>query len=733
MTTITRTTPFYFGGFDFIPFIFPTGYYFVDVQGGSGTGMQVLVSASVSGRARGFEVVSVHGLTQVSSQGFWSQTEDLNNAQFPHAGGTTGAGQSLVIKAAVRDNNGTFELYSLDISAPGLYFQVGDQVRIQKTGDPSVYAIIEITEVEKGGVNIASQRSENGSGYYDGDELYVDAADLKAEGATHVIGGNLRWTFQADTDSTDLGDTGYIETVTLSSEYRGLPYPAGTYEVALTGGTGTGAVIDFVAREGGRILETEDVRIPFTQNNNPPIEPVLFNAEGGSGKNAQITIGRNECTQVTAENFVTACAYFNTGLFADAVLTGTTGYRTGDIIEVPAEDIIAYENADFEVPVGSESLRLRVTKVTGANNFVSVADRGQGYTVGDVLTGTVEGLHVEVTVAETASGSIVDVVPNLTGSNPSESGDFYTALPKLGAGFNGNSVFVGTPSRSNSDGLLGLKTVRVTRSVTDSTTADAPDTARSPVATTETLTSSARLRTNAITGPAKELIAQEQFPVTLLGEDGGSFSTQREAYLDYLARFYKGDYYGLSISESLTPEICDGWEINSPFRYADRHDDRIMALRMDATSWSVSVDGAVMTTNAIWVGDSNGSLSVPANLRGNNQPDTSLIPSDSRIVVTGETGVVSGDYVQDVNIHIYTESQNLWEIRKVVNPGTETAYDDYRQDIGNNQTLVVYMRGSVYTAGSTIELTQSGNPPLSFNGSVVTVGATAVIDDILTP
>ena len=132
------------------------------------------------------------------------------------------------------------------------------------------------------------------------------------------------------------------------------------------------------------------------------------------------------------------------------------------------------------------------------------------------------------------------------------------------------------------------------------------------------------LNTSSYTSPPAEAgkyVLEESVPVPLLSEDVNQIEDWVSDYSEYLKRFVKGDIYGLQIAESMRPEIVADWYPGAPFRYADTANNKIMAMRMDACSWGVTQDEAIVVMNGIWNGFSSGTLVIGSNLVGNSLPD----------------------------------------------------------------------------------------------------------------
>ena len=183
---------------------------------------------------------------------------------------------------------------------------------------------------------------------------------------------------------------------------------------------------------------------------------------------------------------------------------------------------------------------------------------------------------------------------------------------------------VGPSSGKSLDALQGIITT-VKRESTTTTTLDIrPDTVNSSTTSTTEQKTIIPLDPNTYISPPSEAgkyVLEESIPVPLLSEDIDEIKGWVNDYANYLKRFVKGDTYGLQIAESMRPEIVENWYPGMPFRYADTANDVISAMRMDACSWGVTQNEALVVTNGVWNGFSSGTLQLGSNLVGNSKPD----------------------------------------------------------------------------------------------------------------
>jgi hypothetical protein len=175
----------------------------------------------------------------------------------------------------------------------------------------------------------------------------------------------------------------------------------------------------------------------------------------------------------------------------------------------------------------------------------------------------------------------------------------------------------------NIDALSGIKTVEVRLSTTISANPVSPDRTETVSTSTTDKEKLLLISTNYKTPPSQSgpYELKEQVPVPILSDNSSYIDQVVDTYSNYLLKFVKGDAYGLSVTEVLRSDIMSNWRPGMPFRYYDPRKDKILAMRMDACSWGVGVKEAVVTTSGIWIGVSNGTISIPKNLSGDSRPD----------------------------------------------------------------------------------------------------------------
>ena len=209
----------------------------------------------------------------------------------------------------------------------------------------------------------------------------------------------------------------------------------------------------------------------------------------------------------------------------------------------------------------------------------------------------------------------------------------------------------GATSGASLDAVRGIKTSVKRLSSTTVVNDLRPDSVNSP--TTQTIEQSTLLNLNTnsyITPPdaAANYELEESIPVPLLSTDAAEVEGWVADYVEYLTRFTKGDLYGLQIGESMRSEIVTGWYPGRPFRYVDNGNSKISAMRMDACSWGVTSEEAIVMMNGVWNGFSNGTLVLGDNLTGNSSPDMgTLVANPNLNGVTSASNLSQGSGYTD--------------------------------------------------------------------------------------
>jgi len=303
------------------------------------------------------------------------------------------------------------------------------------------------------------------------------------------------------------------------------------------------------------------------------------------------------------------------------------------------------------------------------------------------------------------------------------------------------------------DALQGIRT-SVRRESTTTTTLDVrPDSVNTATTSTSEQASKVIITPNGFITPPPEAgkyVIDDSVPVPLLSEDKNQIEQWVNDYTNYLVRFTRGDLYGLQIAESMRSEIVADWYPGMPFRYADTANNTISAMRMDACTWGVTPEEAIVVTNGVWIGFSSGTLNIGSNLVGNSTPDMSpglgagieaiggnpnggqnppqpqpiapLPPSPAPII---EDDLVGQSFEFVVDVSLWLEASVFTYTPDGItrpNPTDLTALA--------GMSIGPYVTGFVVETGGLLAVDGNGTIPLEYGGSIITENATIVDADL---
>jgi hypothetical protein len=297
----------------------------------------------------------------------------------------------------------------------------------------------------------------------------------------------------------------------------------------------------------------------------------------------------------------------------------------------------------------------------------------------------------------------------------------YSSMSNRGVGIGGKL-----------DALNGIKTVTIRRSYTNTTVDITPDIVNSPTTDTEEEKTIITLFTSRYTAQPEEVgpyILEEQIPVPLLFETRTEIDAAVTAYENYITRFTKGDIFGIQLAEAMRTEVATSWFPGMPFRYSDPKKDKVLALRMDATSWGVSRTESAFVTNGVWIGFSDGTVNSPSNILGNSQPDmgggttppTPITPPS----IDDETNIDSGSFAWNVDVFFGTSVEMIANGGDGVFPPPPSD-----ETVQTSQTFTVFVEGLTVGPGDLLATSTGGSIPLDLAGSLVVEDATVVDPDL---
>lgn len=112
---------------------------------------------------------------------------------------------------------------------------------------------------------------------------------------------------------------------------------------------------------------------------------------------------------------------------------------------------------------------------------------------------------------------------------------------------------------------------------------------------------------------AGPVIQEMQVPYQV---DSNTENQARELAVRF-ARYYRdlleGDSSGIRVSEAMRPELFSYYP-GMPFSFYDRQAGKLIKLRMNGTGWGVTASDALMVTDGLFVGESNGTVSLGSNV-----------------------------------------------------------------------------------------------------------------------
>ena len=308
-------------------------------------------------------------------------------------------------------------------------------------------------------------------------------------------------------------------------------------------------------------------------------------------------------------------------------------------------------------------------------------------------------------------------------------------------GNNGSGIGVGVAAL---DAYRGVVTSELRRSTSTATLDVAPDIVNSATTSTVERVTELPLFTGRYTLPPAEAgpyIMEESAPMPLLFDTEQEIQDAVDDYSSYLIRFTKGDAFGLQIGEGLREDVAQNWFPGMPFRYYDPKKGKVLALRMDATSWGVTKDESAFVTNGIWCGVSNGTVTLPQNVLGASTvtdggsidplttvPNGATAPAPPVVVppvIENETEVDNGSFVWVIKVDLMLKSTV-----EAINDNGVQPPPPAPEVVQHFQSMVAYCQGSVVQAGGLLSADATGGVPIENGGTLITAGATLVTADL---
>ena len=297
----------------------------------------------------------------------------------------------------------------------------------------------------------------------------------------------------------------------------------------------------------------------------------------------------------------------------------------------------------------------------------------------------------------------------------------YTSMASRGVGITAAPL----------DALQGIETSQRRLSTTITTLDIRPDSVNTITTnTSERRTDLILHKDTYLTPPnsAGPYVVEESMPLPLLYETEEEIQDAVGVYSNYITRFYKGDLYGLQIAEGLRSDIVTNWRPGMPFRYADNQNNKVGAYRMDSCSWGVTPSEAVVITDAVWIGDSTGTLTIGNNLVGDSRPDMGS-GTQPPAAVDGPPAIIGDNvfqsYYEEIDVHIWTDL-NMFSY------GNDGVVPPIPSDLEfvMEPTSTIFCDGTIVQAGDVLATTATGGIPLEYAGNLLVDTATVVDADL---
>jgi len=550
--------------------------------------------------------------------------------------------------------------------------------------------------------------------------LGVTALSAAPLAGTRPIPDQIELTYQVPADDVASDQTGKID-LTETESYYYLTYPAVVYERVndgtLTSITGTQTAVASTGQTsscGNTPDQPDDNGTPscnegYETKQTPLILPAWryedrqteYNGPAGQVSRVYSEV-RGPALEANQQYFADKFAYCRyTWATACQPNGGCETEGMNEIVLSYTEQLNYYGEANELVKTVTDTYN---TTLSGAQPF-------------NWRSGVVNGVAQDFqTLSLTEMYRVNRVITEYTYANNSNTQETttYTSITARGSGISGDI-----------DALNGIKTFERRISTTISTNPLIPDMVNTATTATIDKFLTLLLYEDIYTEPPEEsgpYIAKESIPVPLLFDTQEAIDDIVEKYSAYIKAWTKGEAYSIQLGEALREEIADGWNPGHPFRYYDSTKGVLMAMRMDACQWGVSEEGSVVVTNGVWIGTSNGTVTVPSNTIGGEipegpPPDPILPPS-----VSEETSVDSGSFLFNVDVHFMTQALMTFTNPAPPVPAQET--------VEIKEAFTCFVGGIIVTAGDVLALEPNGQIPTDYLGNVITTNATVVDADI---
>ena len=600
----------------------------------------------------------------------------------------------------------------LSLAQPGTNPYFNFQVRVNAVTDPL----------------IATTVVQAGSGYFDGDTIWVTpdtiAQAAAASGQSVNLSGAPNLTYRVKkVSNTDGGGTPQTNAATLFS-ITGTPPSmiAGAYRklaVEQVDSDGVGAIVDvFVTTGGGaRSLNMREQIDLGSLTYYQTLKRYGFYPQGGSGSGLKVSL-RFNALRPGDRPYNTINDIIRDGFNLLAIESGGGGYRSGDIVTLDFNTV--FKAFGFRYYTGNADQTRMVWQIgstvpTSAEAFTTIG--GAGYKVGDIV--------------QVSGGDLA-----VAGAAKTDPGPLRLKVEQVSQGLAATTFSI--------NAMNGVITRNINRSTTITTLPIAPDVVNSPVTETKDGESIIVLRQGqAKTTPpeADTLVAKLSIPVPLLFESEIEIEDAVRTYERYTKSFILGDALGLQVTEGLREEIIDNWKPGLSFRFYDPRCNKLMAMRMDAVTWGITPTESAIAINGIYLGESNGTVSIPSNTIGDEtvgvlppsggglsggsiRPSGEPRPVPTPPVVENETGVNQGDYL--LWAKAYSSLRVDVTFRLII--GGNSQAGNVAQNVNPYSQTVVYLTGAIVEPGTLLTADRDGGIPYSFGGTLLTNSSVVLLD-----
>lgn len=211
-------------------------------------------------------------------------------------------------------------------------------------------------------------------------------------------------------------------------------------------------------------------------------------------------------------------------------------------------------------------------------------------------------------------------------------------------------------------------------------------------------------------------------------------------YTKHIKAFIEGDSAGIRVAECMRPEIFDYYP-GMPFTYYDRQYNKVVKLRMNATGWAISATEALVSTDGIFIGLSNGTVDIGSNVPA-IEGGTTRKGTRQGVFAEYKPPAVSDEVTID-NGHTYAVEEYIaFDLYLAL--GSYTGHGDdglgIVDDWDNPPQILFNPNDQIYVSGLTVskeaelmEVDAIGSIPESADGSILETEQGVLIPDLFDP